>query len=107
MKDKELYASASFSSPSSCTLTICKAEKKEVVYIVSSINRNVNNDKSHKKKLSETMQHYNKSKIGVNVLDQTRNSFATQQPLAVVFKILDCACINDYIAYCFTTKLKL
>ena len=27
--------------------------------------------------------------------------------MAVFFNILDCACINAYIIYCFTTKLKL
>ena len=49
MKDKELYASEIFSSPSGCSLTICKAKKRKVVCILSSMHRNVNIDQCHKK----------------------------------------------------------
>ena len=70
MKDKELYASEIFSSPSGCSLTIYKAKKKKVVCILSSMHRNVNIDQCYKNKLPETIQYYNKSKVGVDVLDQ-------------------------------------
>ena len=50
MKDKELYASEIFSSPSGCSLTIYKAKKKKVICILSSMHRNVNIDQCHKKK---------------------------------------------------------
>ena len=69
MKDKELYASEIFSSPFGCSLTIYKAKKKKVVCILSSMHRNVNIDQCHKKKLPETIQYSNKSKVGVDVLD--------------------------------------
>ena len=49
MKDKKLYASEIFSSPSGYSLTICKAKK--VVCILRSTHRNVNIDQCHKKKL--------------------------------------------------------
>ena len=112
MKDKELYASEIFSSPSGCSLTIYKAKKKKVVCIRSSMHRNVNIDQSHKKKLPETIQYYNKFKVGVDVLDQmaqyhTSKTSTRRWPVAVFFNILDCACINAYIIYCLTTKLKL
>ena len=112
MKDKELYASEIFSSPSGCSLTIYKAKKKKVVCILSSMHRNVNIDQCRKKKLPETIQYYNKSKVGVDVLDQmaryhTSKSSTRRWPVAVFFKILDCACTNAYIIYCLTTKLKL
>ena len=111
MKDKESYASEIFSSPSGCSLTIYKAKKKKVVCILSSMHRNVNIDQCHKKKLPETIQYY-KSKMGVDVLDQmaryhTSKSSTRRWPVAVFFNILDCACINAYIIYCLTTKLKL
>ena len=81
MKYKELYASEIFSSPSSCSLTIYKAKKKKVVCILSSMHRNVNIDQSHKKKLPETIQYYNKSKVGVDVLDQMAQYQPARAPL--------------------------
>ena len=50
--------------------------------------------------------------VGVDVLDQmarhhTGKSSTRRWPVAVFFNILDCACINAYIIYCLTTKLKL
>ena len=56
MKDKELYASEIFSSPSGCSLTICKVKKKKVVCILSSMHRNINIDQCHNKKMPETIQ---------------------------------------------------
>ena len=112
MKDKELYVSEIVSSPSGCSLTIYKAKKIKVVCILSSTHGNVNIDQCHKKNLPETIQYYNKSKVGVDVLDQmaryhTSKSSSRRWPVAVFFNILDCACINAYIIYCLTTKLKL
>ena len=112
LKDKELYASEIFSSPSGCSLTIYKAKKKKVVCILSSMHKNVKFDQCHKKKLPETIEYYNKSKVGVDVLDQmvryhTSKSSTRRWPVAVFFNILDCACINACIIYCLTTKLKL
>ena len=51
MKDKELYASEIFSSPSGCSLTIYeyKAKKKKVICILSSMHRNVNIDQCTRK----------------------------------------------------------
>ena len=49
MKDKELYASEIFPSPSGYSLTIYKAKKKKVVCTLSSMHRNVNIDQCHKK----------------------------------------------------------
>ena len=76
------------------------------------MHRNVNIDQCHKKKLPDTIQYYNKSKVGVNVLDQmaryhTSKSSTRKWPVAVFFSMLDYACINAYIIYCLTTKLKL
>ena len=58
------------------------------------------------------LQYYNKFKVGVNVLDQmtryhTCKSSSRRWPVAVFFNIFDCACINSYIVYCSTTKVKL
>ena len=94
MKDKALYASEIFSSPSFCGLTIHKAKKKKVVCILSLMRRNVNIDQCYKKKLPEMIQYHNKSKVGVDVLDQmaqyhTRKSSTRRWPVAVSFSNLD------------------
>ena len=89
-----------------------QSKEKESCWHPGSMHRSVNIDQCHKKKLPETIQYYNKSKVGVNVLDQmvryhTSKSSTRRWPVAVFFSILDCACINAYIIYCLTTKLKL
>ena len=76
------------------------------------MHRNVNIDQGHKKKLPEMVQYYSKSKVDVDALDQmaryhTCKSSSRRWPVVVFFNILDCACINSYIVYCSTTKVKL
>ena len=110
MKDKSLHTSQIYSLPSGCSLIIYKAKKKKVVCSLSSMHRKVNIHQCHKKKLLE--KYYNKSKVGVEALDQmaryhTCKSSSRRWPMAVFFNILDCACINSYIVYCSTTKVKL
>ena len=112
MKDKLLHDSQIFSSPSDCSLTVYKAKKKKIVCMLSSTHKHVKVDESHKKKLPETVQYYNKSKVGVDVLDQmagyhTCKSLNRRWPVAVFFNILDCACINSFIIYSLVTKTKL
>ena len=112
IKDKLLHDSQIFSSPSDCSLTVYKAKKKKIVCILSSTHKHVKVDEGHKKKLPETVQYYNKSKVGVDVLDQmaryhTCKSSSRQWPVAVFFNILDSACINSFIIYSLVTKTKL
>ena len=108
-KDKSLHTSKIYSSPSGCSLTIYKAKKKKVVCSLSSMHRIVNIHQGHKKKLPETVQYYNKSKLGVDALDQRLDTIPARAPVGggCVFNILDCACINSFIVYCSTTKVKL
>ena len=96
MKDKELYASEIFSSPSGCSLTIYKAKKKKVVCILSSMHRNVNIDQCHKKKLLETIQYYNKSKVGVGCTGPD-GSIPYQQEFHLK---MACGCIFQYSRLC-------
>ena len=67
MKDNSLHTSEIYSSPSGCSLTIYKAKKKKVACILSSKHRI---GQGRKKNLPETVQYYNKSKVGVDALDQ-------------------------------------
>ena len=89
-----------------------KAKKKKIVCILRSTHKHEKVDESHKKKLPETVQYYNKSKVGVDVLHQlaryhTFKSSSRRWPVAVSFNILDCACISSFIIYSFVTKTKL
>ena len=61
MKSKPLYSAVVYQSPSNATLTIHKAKKAKLVYLLSSMNKTVYIDETHKKNLS---------KVGVDVLDQ-------------------------------------
>ena len=70
IKDKSLHTSEIYSSPSGCSLTIYMAKKNKVVCILRSMHRNLNIDQGHKEKLPKTVQYYNKSKVGVDALDQ-------------------------------------
>ena len=98
MKSKPLYATVVYQSPSNATLTIYKAKKAKLVYLLSSTHKTVCIDETHKKKLPETIKYYNLSKVGVDVIDQiaryhTCKSATRRWPVAVFFNIIDCACV--------------
>ena len=70
MKSKPLYSAVVYQSPSNTTLTIYKAKKAKLVYLLSSTHKTVCIDETHKKKLPETSKYNNLSKVGADVLDQ-------------------------------------
>ena len=112
MKDKPLHSSEVYLSPSNATLTIYKAKKAKLVYLLSSMHKTVSVDQAHRKKLLETTKYYNLSKVGVDVLDQmasyhTCKSATRRWPVAVFFNIIDCACINAYKIFCEITGQRL
>ena len=112
MKDKPLHSSEVYLSPSNTTLTIYKAKKAKLVYLLSSMHKTVSVDLAHQKKLPKTVKYYNLSKVGVDVLDQmaryhTCKSATRRWPVAVFYNIIDCACINAYIIYCDITGQRL
>ena len=112
MKDKPLHSSKVYLSPSNTPLTIYKAKKAKLVYLLSSMHKTVSVDQAHRKKLPETVKYYNLSKVGVDVLDQmaryhTCKSATRRWPVAVFYNIIDCACINAYIIYCDITGQRL
>ena len=84
-RDKLLDDSEIFSSPFDYSSTVYKAKKKKIVCILSSTHKHVKIDESHKKKLPETAQYYNKSKVGVDVLDQMARYYITRARGCSVF----------------------
>ena len=104
MKSKPLYSTVVYQSPSNATLTIYKAKKAKLVYLLNSTHKTVCIDETHKKKLPETINYYNLSKVGVDVLDQmvryhTCKTATKRWSVAVFFNIIDCACIIAFIIY--------
>ena len=109
MKKASIFSSEILLSDSGCSLTIYKAKKNKIVYILSSMHKDVSIDKNHSKKRPETVEYYNKTKAGVDVLDQmsryhTCKSATRRWPAACFFNIIDCACINAFIVYKEVTK---
>ena len=73
------------------------------------MHKDVSIDKNHKKKRPETVEYYNKTKAGVDALDQmsryhTCKSATRRWPVACFLNIIDCACINAFIVYKEVTK---
>ena len=90
MKSKPLYSTVVYQSPSNATLTIYKAKKAKLVYMLSSTHKTVCIDETRKMKLPETIKYYNFSKVGVDVLDQmaryhTYKSATRKWPVAVQY----------------------
>ena len=76
------------------------------------MHQTVSVDQLHPKILPETVKSYNTSKVGVHVLNQmaryhTCKSATRRWPVAVVFNIIDCACISAYIIYSEVTGQSL
>ena len=68
------------------------------------MHKDVSIDKNRKKKCPETIEYYDKTKAGVDVLDQMSRyhackSATRRRPAARFFNIIDCACINAFIVY--------
>ena len=104
LKSKPLYSTVVYQSPFNTTLTIYKAKKAKLVYLLSSTRKTVCIGETHKKKLPKTIKYYNLSKVGVDVLDQMARyhickSATRRWPVAVFFNIIDCACRNAFIIY--------
>ena len=58
IKGKPLYSSEIYQSPSKTTLTIYKAKKAKLVYMLSSMHQTVSVHQLHPKKLPETVRSY-------------------------------------------------
>ena len=65
---------------------------------------------ANEKKTPETIAHYNKTKYGVDVLDQMLRQYSTKAasrrwPVQAVYNILAIAGVNPYIKENFSSKL--
>lgn len=107
MKNRDLHSTEIYSTGiegSNTTLTIYKAKRKKTLYLLSTMHPTVSINNGHPKKLPETVESYNSSKVGVDVLDQmsryyTSKSGTRRWPMAVSFNIVDLAAINAWIVF--------
>lgn len=85
------------------TLTVYQGKKNKNVLLLSSLHPTVQIN-SNEKLTPETIQFYNETKYGVDVVDQMARLYSTKSgtrrwPVHVFFNVLDFAAINAWILY--------
>ena len=93
------------------TLTIYRCKPKKNVCILSTVHRRVEIG-DNEKKLPETVQYYNSTKCGVDVLDQMSRLYTTRspsrrRPVYIFYNVLDFAAINAFILFCTCNSSKI
>ncbi|GBM28779.1 hypothetical protein AVEN_177992-1 [Araneus ventricosus] len=86
------------------TLTVYQAKRNKNVLLLSTLHPNVNVDSQTKKKLPETVEFYNKTKCGVDIVDQMTCKYSVRAasrrwPVHVFYNVLDLAGTNVYVIY--------
>ena len=94
-----------------CTLTVYKS-KPNVKVLLPSIKHTSIQVEDNYKRVPETIAFYNKTKFGVDVIDQMAHKYSVKAgsfpwPLQVFFDILDLAAINAWILYKECTRSKI
>ena len=74
------------------------------LYFMNTMHPNERIDTSHLKKLQESIKYYNKSKVGVDIIDQmarynTCKAGTRRWPVACFYNMLDLCAINAWILY--------
>ncbi|KAF7401044.1 hypothetical protein HZH66_006228 [Vespula vulgaris] len=102
-KDKMEHFSTVLYKSNNCTLIIYKSKPTKKVTILSWKHKSIkiNNDR---KRITETVVYYNKTKFGVNIIDQIARKYNVKSksyrwPVLVFFNILDLTNINAWILY--------
>src|SRR5882757_9199035 len=88
-------------------MTTYRCKKNKNVVLFSTLHPTETLDNTEKKKL-ETVQFYNSTKFGVDVLDQMARKYSVKSssrrwPVQVFYNILDLAAINAWVLYKETT----
>ena len=72
--------------------------------MLSTLHPDVKIDWKHKKKLPETVEFYNKTKCGVDIVDQMVRKYSVQAalrrwPVHIFYNVQDLAGINTFVIY--------
>ena len=110
-KDKMTLFSSKLYKSGNCTLTVYKS-KPNVKVLLPSIKHTSIQVEDNYKRVPETIAFYNKTKFGVDVIDQMAHKYSVKAgsfpwPLQVFFDILDLAAINAWILYKECTRSKI
>ena len=94
-----------------CTLTVYKSKPKIKVLLLNTKHTGVRIEGNYKR-VPETITFYNKTKYGVDVVDQMARKYSVKAgsfrwPLQVFFNILDLTVINAWILYKECTRSKI
>jgi len=107
----DLYATTLYKS-GNVLLTSYQGKVKKNVLILSSMHSGCDIDKASAKKLPETVAFYNKTKAGVDSIDQMCRKYSVRAatrrwPVHVLYNILDLAMINAHTIYKLLTKKRI
>lgn len=85
------------------TLTVYQGKKNKNVLLLSTLYPDVNVEQTNKK-LPETVQFYNKTKCGVDIVDQMMRKYSVRAasrrwPVHVFYNVLDLAGTNAYVIF--------
>lgn len=105
----ELHSTNILQNKKGHTLTIYQCKPRKNVLFLSSLHRHVPIQASGKKK-PETVVLYNKTKVGVDILDQMARKYSVKPscrrwPFHVFCNLLDLAAINAWVLYKTVTGL--
>ncbi|XP_032402522.1 uncharacterized protein LOC116708688 [Xiphophorus hellerii] len=90
-------------STTGATLTVYAPKRKKAVYVLSSMHSVVETEDTTKRK-PNTVTDYNKTKCGVDVMDQMVREYSVRAgtrrwPVAVFYNMIDMAALNAHVLY--------
>ncbi|XP_023208933.1 uncharacterized protein LOC111612282 [Xiphophorus maculatus] len=90
-------------STTGATLTVYAPKRKKAVYVLSSMHSVVETEDTTKRK-PNTVTQYNKTKCGVDVMDQMVREYSVRAgtrrwPVAVFYNMIDMAALNAHVLY--------
>ena len=88
----------------SCSLTVYKCKPNKSVLLLSTRHHSINTPESHPKKLPDSINFYNRTKVGVDSFDQMARLYTTRAgtrrwTMSVFYNLLDFCGINSCILY--------
>ncbi|XP_032431312.1 uncharacterized protein LOC116727802 [Xiphophorus hellerii] len=107
--DRTAFTTQVFST-TGATLTVYAPKRKKAVYVLSSMHSVVETEDTTKRK-PNTVTQYNKTKCGVDVMDQMVREYSVRAgtrrwPVAVFYNMIDMVALNAHVLYqaCFGVK---
>lgn len=101
---QNLHDTQVFSHASGASLTVYQCKRSKSVILLSTLHRDVQIDTSTPKKKPETVLFYNKTKVGVDVVDQMVRMYSVKAasrrwPMHVFYNVIDMALLNGWILF--------